>query len=79
MYQKMLLLVVIVIDISEKIDDFGSHPQNHHFFRKYEHRGYKKSSDHKNSPEMNDSERDLIIVEFLSKLIEKQKVRAIWI
>ena len=25
--------------ISEKIDDFGSHPQNHQFFRKYEHRG----------------------------------------
>ena len=47
--------------------------QNHQSFRKYEPRGYQKSSDHKNSPEMNDSERDLIPLLILSKSVEKQK------
>ena len=35
----------------------------------------KKSSNRKNFPEMNESERDLIPVKVLSKHIEKQKVR----
>ena len=35
--------------------------------------GYKKSPDHKNSPEMNELERDLIAVQFLASNFEKQK------
>ena len=65
--------------ISEKFSDFEGIkvPFYTHkiagFFRIYDQRGYKKSPDDKNSPEMNELERDLIAVQFLASNFEKQK------
>ena len=42
-------------------------------FQLYESRGYKKSSDKKNSPEMDELERDMSPLQFLASNFEKQK------
>ena len=39
----------------------------------YDHKGYQKSFFQKNSPEMNELERDLTPVKFLASNFEKQK------
>ena len=43
------------------------------FFQHYESRGYQKSSDNKNSPEMDELERDVPPLQFLASNFEKQK------
>ena len=43
------------------------------FFQHYESRGYQKSSDKKNSPEMDELERDISPLQFLASNFEKQK------
>ena len=42
-------------------------------FQRWSRGIYKNTSDHKNSPEMNELERDLIAVQFLGSNFEKQK------
>ena len=43
------------------------------FFQHYVSRGYTKSSDKKNTPEMDELERDPIPLQFLASNFEKQK------
>ena len=43
------------------------------FFQHYESRGYQKLPDKKNTPEMDELERDPVPLQFLASNFEKQK------
>ena len=49
------------------------YPFQNMVFRHHEPRGYQKSSDKKNTPEMDELERDPIPLQFLASNFEKQK------
>ena len=59
--------------MSFKFKDIILEQKNLGFFSNSDQRGYQKSSDDKNSPELKELERDLIPVYFLASNSKKQK------
>ena len=62
---------LILAEISENITFFTIFNVDN--FQRWSREIYKNTHDHKNSPEMNELDRDMIAVQFLASNFEKQK------